>query len=442
MTIVDLFLTAFSAMRTNLLRTFLTMLGIIIGVAAVLILTAATEGAQQGIGQRIRGLGSDLMFIRPGQGQQGGITQLFNQTLFYEDAVAIGDARLDCVDGIASTTTAGGGVGIIGYAQVIYQGENAPTVLVGTEPSYQPVRDHYVSRGRFLSEDDVTKKALVVVLGSNIAEKLFPSEDPVGKSVRVFAGLNAQLGAGFNFTVVGVMESKGAGGTGDEDDRVFVPLPSFQARVPIIRNPRGLTNVSLINIKLDNRSCADDMKEDLSLILRDRHAGEEDFTIETQTEVLATATDVDRELQVLVVSIALIALIVGGIGIMNIMLVSVTERTREIGIRKAIGAKRTDILLQFLTEAVMVTIAGGAIGVLAGVAITRALDAGVDFSFPLNIGVWSGEVGFDSGDKQYLVTPLWVIVGLLVSAVTGVFAGVYPAWRASRLDPIEALRHE
>jgi putative ABC transport system permease protein len=145
---------------------------------------------------------------------------------------------------------------------------------------------------------------------------------------------------------------------------------------------------------------------------------------------------------VLTLVISSIGLLVGGIGVMNIMLVSVTERTREIGIRKAIGAKRTDILLQFLTEAVMVTIAGGAIGVLAGVAITRALDAGVDFSIPLNIGVWSGDVGFDSGDKQYLVTPLWVIVGLLVSAVTGVFAGVYPAWRASRLDPIEALRHE
>jgi putative ABC transport system permease protein len=425
MTIVDLFLTAAAAMRTNLLRTFLTMLGIIIGVGAVIVLTAATEGAQQGIGQRIRGLGSDLMFIKPGTGQQGGITQLFNQSLFYEDAIAIGDARLDYVDGIASTTTAGGGVGIIGYAQVIYQGENAPTVLVGTEPSYQPVRDHYVSRGRFLSEDDVTKKALVVVLGSNIAQKLFPSEDPVGKSVRVFAGLNAQLGAGFNFTVIGVMESKGAGGTGDEDDRVFVPLPSFQARVPIIRNPRGLTNVSLINIKLGDRGKAEQAKDDLSIILRDRH-GEDDFTIETQTEVLATATDVDRELQVLVFSIALIALIVGGIGIMNIMLVSVTERTREIGIRKAIGAKRTNILFQFLIEALLVTMLGGALGVGGGYLATEIADH-------WNIG---------GSDTKYLVTSQWVLVGLVVSAVTGVIAGVYPAWRASRLDPIEALRHE
>jgi putative ABC transport system permease protein len=282
-----------------------------------------------------------------------------------------------------------------------------------------------VLKGRFISEDDVTKKALVVVLGSNIAQKLFPGEDPVGKSVRVFAGLNAQLGAGFNFTVIGVMESKGAGGTGDEDDRVFVPLPSFQARVPIIRNARGLTNVSLINIKLADRSKADQAKEDLAIILRDRH-GEDDFTIETQTEVLATATDVDRELQVLVFSIALIALIVGGIGIMNIMLVSVTERTREIGIRKALGAKRADILFQFLLEALMVTMLGGALGVGGGYLAT-------EIAARWDIG---------GSDTKYVVTSQWVFVGLAVSAVTGVIAGVYPAWRASRLDPIEALRHE
>jgi putative ABC transport system permease protein len=425
MTIVDLFGTAFTSLRTNILRTVLMMLAIVIGVASVIGFTAATEGAKQGIGERIRGLGSDLLFIRPGQGTQGGITQLFNQSLFYEDAIAIGDARLDYVDGIASTTTAGGGVGIIGYAQVIYQGENAPTVLVGTEPSYQPVRDHFVSQGRFISEDDVTKKALVVVLGSNIAQKLFPSEDPVGKSVRVFAGLNAQLGAGFNFTVIGVMEPKGAGGTGDEDDRVFVPLPSFQARVPIIRNPRGLTNVSLINIKLSDQGSAEQAKEDLSVVLRDRH-GEDDFTIETQTEVLATATEVSQQLQFLVAIIATISLVVGGICIMAIMLISVTERTREIGIRKAVGAKRLDILLEFMVEAVMVTFVGGVIGVLAGWGVTRIADT-------LDIG---------GSDTQFAITSFWVIVGLGVSVLTGILAGVYPAWRASRLDPIEALRHE
>ncbi len=429
MTIIDLFLTSVTAMRTNLLRTFLTMLGIIIGVGAVIVLTAATEGAQQGIGERIRGLGSDLLFVRPGASESGGVSSLpgMGPSLFNEDAVAIGDARLDYIDGIASTSSVGGGVGFIAFAQVIYKGENAATVLVGTEPSYQPVRDHYVTSGRFISEDDVTKKSLVVVLGPNIARKLFPNEDPVGQSVRVYAGLNAQFGAGFNFTVIGVMEAKGASGTGDEDDRVFVPLPSFQARIPFIRNPRGLTNVGQINIKLADRGKADQAKDDISVILRDLHeSAEDDFTIETQGEVLQTATDVDRELQVLVFSIALIALIVGGIGIMNIMLVSVTERTREIGIRKAIGAKRTDILFQFLFEALLVTMLGGALGVGGGYLATELAA--------------SWDVG--GSDTKYLVTSQWVFVGLIVSAVTGVIAGVYPAWRASRLDPLEALRHE
>jgi putative ABC transport system permease protein len=423
MTLLDILASAFSALRSNILRTFLTMLGVIIGVAAVMVLTAATEGAQEGITGRIRGLGSDLMFVRPGETTQGGVAGLFGPSLFYEDAQAIGDADLDCVDSIASNNAAGGGQGLIALAQVIYRGANTSTVLIGTEPSYQYVRDFYVDRGRFLSEDDVQKKALVVVLGANVAEKLFGDTDPIGESVRVFAGLNQQFGVGFNFTVIG---RKGATGSGDEDDRVFVPLPSFQARVPFIRNPRGYTNVSQISIKLSDRSKAEECKADIAIILRDLHGGDENFTIQTQTEVLNTATEIDRSLQVLVVSIALIALIVGGIGIMNIMLVSVTERTREIGIRKALGAKRMDVLWQFLIEALVVTVIGGGIGVFSGWVATQIA------------------TGFDIGgsDQKYIITPFWIVVGLLVSAATGLVAGVYPAWRAARLDPIEALRHE
>jgi putative ABC transport system permease protein len=426
MTPIDIVLSALSALRANILRTFLTMLGVIIGVAAVIVLTAATEGAQQGITERIRGLGSDLMFVRPAETRQGGVAGLFGPSLFYEDALAIGDAKLDCIEAMASHTAAGGGQGLIALAQVIYRGQNTGTVLIGTEPSYQFVRDFYVENGRFLSEDDVEKKALVVVLGASVADKLFGEDDPVGETVRVFAGLSQQFGVGFNFTVIGVMERKGATGSGDEDDRVFVPLPSFQARVPLIRNPRGYSNVSQISIKLSDRGASQQCREDIGIILRDLHSGNDDFTIQTQSEVLNTATDIDRELQVLVFSIALIALIVGGIGIMNIMLVSVTERTREIGIRKALGAKRMDILWQFLIEALVVTMLGGAIGVLSGWVATEVA------------------VGFDIGgsDQKYVVTPFWIIVGLVVSAATGLVAGVYPAWRAARLDPIEALRHE
>ena len=425
MTLVDVLMTAVSALTSNLLRTLLTMLGIVVGIAAVIMLTAASEGAQQGVGERIRGLGSDLMFVRPGAVEQSGI-QLpgSGPSLYLEDARAIEAAQFSFIDGIAAQGTAGG-PGALFPAQAIYLGQNKNTTLLGTEPSYQFVRDFFVESGRFISEDDITKKALVTVLGKDVSEKLFGSDDPIGKNVRIAVG-PGNFSIGFNFTVIGVMERKGGTAGADQDDVVIVPLPSFQARVPFIRDPRGFTNVSQINVKLTGRSKAEEAKEEISALLRERHnSPEDDFRIQTQTELLDTATEVERSLQVLVVSIALISLIVGGIGIMNIMLVSVTERTREIGIRKAIGAKRLDILWQFLIESFLVTTLGGALGVIAGVGATQIAER-------FAIG----------GDNAYVVTPLWVLVGLVVAGLTGIVAGVYPAWRASRLDPIEALRHE
>jgi putative ABC transport system permease protein len=425
-TLADVLVTALKALSSNLLRTLLTMLGVIIGIAAVIALTAASEGAQRGVSERIRGLGSNLMFIRPGAVEQSGI-QLpgSGPSLYLEDSRAIEEADLPYIQGISAQATAGG-PGALFPAQAIYLGENKSTTLLGTEPSYEFVRDFYVERGRFISEDDLTKKALVTVLGADVADALFgPDEDPIGKSVRIAVG-PGNFSIGFNFTVVGLMERKGATAGSDDDDVVIVPLPSFQARIPFIRDPRGFTNVSQINIKVTTRSKTEEAKEDIAALLRQRHnTDENDFRILTQTELLDTATEVERSLQVLVVSIALISLVVGGIGIMNIMLVSVTERTREIGIRKAIGAKRLDILWQFLIESFVVTMFGGVLGVIAGVGAT-------EFAERFEIG----------GDNPYTVTPLWVLVGLIVAGLTGVVAGVYPAWRASRLDPIEALRHE
>jgi putative ABC transport system permease protein len=429
MTLIDVFLSATTALRSHVLRTFLTMLGIIIGVGAVIVLTAASEGAQQGVSERIRGLGSNLLFVRPGteEDNAGGAPQLPGQgpSLFFEDANAIKQASLPYVDGIASQQVVGD-AGSIVRVRAIYRNENFPTEMIGAEPSYQFVRDFYVDKGRFISEDDITKKALVVVLGSQAAKELFGDADPIGESIRLFAGVG-QFGVGFNFTVIGVMESRGGTALGNEDERVFVPLPSVQARVAFVRNANGFTNVNQINIKLTDAGKTEEAREAIAGILREEHeTAEDDFTIQSQSELLATATEVERSLQVLVLSIALISLVVGGLGIMNIMLVSVTERTREIGIRKAIGARRTDILLQFLVEAFMVTLIGGMIGVAGGWGATQIAEA-------LNIG---------GSDTHYTVTPQWVLVGLAVSAVTGIIAGVYPAWSASRLDPIEALRHE
>ena len=431
MSLLDVFITALVALRSNFLRTLLTMLGIIIGIASVIALTAAGEGAQQGVADRIRGLGSNLMFVRPYSAQPaGGLASVLpgaGASLFYEDANAIAAANIPGIDSIASQTVVGLSGDFI-QAKVIYRSQNIKTTLVGTEPSYQQVRDFYVASGRFLSEDDVSKKGLVVVLGAGIAQDIFGDKDPIGETVGIFAGPSAQFGVRFSFTVVGVMEKKGASAQGNQDDQVFVPLPSFQARVAFIRNARGYTNVQQINIKVADQKAEASVKLAIADVLRKQHnvINEDDFQIQSQSDVLSTATSVDRTLQVLLVSIAIIALVVGGIGIMNIMLVSVSERTREIGIRKAVGAKRLDILMQFVIEALVVTTIGGAIGVLAGV-------GAIEFAKYFEIG---------GSDTKYLITPFWVGMGLSMSAVTGLVFGVYPAWRASRLDPIEALRRE
>jgi putative ABC transport system permease protein len=427
MTIVDVVLTAIGALRSNVLRTLLTMLGIIIGIAAVITLTAVGEGAQQGVTDQIRGLGSNLVFVKPGAPNQGGVSGLpgSGASLFFEDAQAIDALQLPYIDSIASQGVVGGPGAFI-PAQVIYRGGNVSTTLVGTEPAYEHVRDFYHASGRFINDDDIKKKSLVTVLGVNVAQKLFGTADPVGQTVRISVG-PGRFSIGFNFTVVGVMEEKGSSATTNQDDFVFVPLPSLQARISFVRNARGFSNISQINVRMLDTSKVPEATEAIASLLRARHAvQEDDFTIESQKDVLSTATDVSKTLQVLLVSIASIALVVGGIGIMNIMLVSVSERTREIGIRKAVGAKQRDILLQFVVEALMVTTTGGAIGVLVGVGAILV----------------AREFSIGGSDTHYVITPYWVIMGLLVSAATGLIFGVYPAWRAARLDPIEALRRE
>ncbi len=427
MSLIDVFLTALASMRSNILRTLLTMLGIIIGIAAVITGTAAGEGAKQGVTDRIAGLGSNLMFVRPysPDANTAAIPGL-GPSLFFEDSQKVVDAELACIDAIAAQATIGAPEDFI-KARAIYRGTNFDTLLVGTEPTYQQVRNFYVADGRFITYDDVDKKAPVVVLGSSVAEELFGSKDPIGENIIVFAGV-ANFGIRPSFTVIGVMESRG---NVDEDNQVFTPLPSLQARAPAnFRNSRGYSNIGQINIAVAEQCDEDAVRVDVAAILRrarELPEGEEDdFKIYSQSEVLSTATAVEESFQILIASIALIALLVGGIGIMNIMLVSVTERTREIGIRKAVGARRSDIMLQFLLEALVVTFIGGVLGVLVAYGAT-------EIATKFEIG---------GADTKYAITPQWVMLGLAVSAITGIIAGVYPAWRASRLDPIEALRHE
>jgi putative ABC transport system permease protein len=423
MNIFDTVPIALRALAANKMRSLLTMLGIIIGVGAVITLMAAGQGAQKGITDRIRGLGSNLLFIRPGKPEDnpgndptGG--QVY--TLVMEDAEAINNPeRFPYVDSVTSqvffdATLSAGGNTITGSS------------ITGVTPDYQFTRDHYVATGRFINDDDVTRKGLVAVLGPNVAEKLFGDVDPAGRPVRLTVGA-FRIYFSFSFLVVGVMEPKGATATGNEDDLMLVPLPTMQARIPYIRNPKGLSNVHQITVKVTSPSKFGEAKEDIALLLRERHGvAKDDFTIDSQEDLVSTVSEVSKTLTVLLGSIAGISRVVGGIGIMNIMLVSVTERTREIGIRKALGARRVDILWQFIVEALVVTMLGGLVGVGIGVALARLAN---------------GQHVFGR-DLYTAVTPFSIIVAFSVSAVIGLFFGIYPAFRASRLNPIEALRHE
>ncbi len=416
MIIFDTIQTALAQLSANKLRTGLTMLGIVIGVGAVIALMAAGQGAQQGVTKEVSGLGSNLVFVEPGETEKGGRFGEGAMTLTTDDAEAI--ESLPYVDAAVSQFE------LDIENQVIGNGRNTSAAMTATEPDFTYVRSWEVETGRFLTDDDTRRKATNVVLGAQVAEDLFDTpENAIGNDVRLdFFGKFS-----LNLTVVGVMEERGASGTGEDDTQILIPLTTFQARVPFSRSPTGESNIGQIVVKATEGGKVDETKEDTYDLLLQRHEYVEDFTVETQEDLTATAREVSRTLTMLLGAIAGISLVVGGIGIMNIMLVSVTERTREIGIRKAVGANRTDILLQFIIEAVIVTLVGGAVGVLAGVAAAQIAN-GQDFG--------------TGSPVTTVVAPWSIFVALGVSAIIGLFFGIYPAFRASRLDPIEALRME
>jgi putative ABC transport system permease protein len=415
MIIFDTIQTALAQLSANKLRTGLTMLGIVIGVGAVIALMAAGQGAQQGVTKEVSGLGSNLIFVKPGVTEQGGRFGVGAMTLTTDDAEAI--KSLPYADAVISQFK------LDMENQIVGNGRNTSAAMTATEPDFTYVRSWEVEAGRFLIDDDVSRKATNVVLGAQVAEDLFDTpQNAVGQQVRLSFGPFS-----LNLTVVGVMEKRGAAGTGEDDTQIIIPLTTFQTRIPFGRSPTGEENVGQIVVKATGGGKVDETKDDTYDLLLQRHDFVEDFTVETQEDLTATAREVSRTLTMLLGAIAGISLVVGGIGIMNIMLVSVTERTREIGIRKAVGANRTDILLQFVIEAIIVTLVGGAVGVLAGVVVARIVD-GQDFG--------------TGSPVTTVVAPWSIFVALGVSAIIGLFFGIYPAFRASRLDPIEALRTE
>jgi putative ABC transport system permease protein len=412
MNLAESFRVALRALGANKLRSALTMLGIVIGVAAVIALMAAGQGVQVFVTEQFQGIGSNLLFVLPNVGQNtrfGGTTSLRSLTM--GDVRALSDPlRLPDVARVAPQIDRNGTVSA--------GGRQTFTTIQGVTPEFVAVRKWRPAMGEFITPQDVEGRSRVAVLGKTVVETLFPDNPvPLGETVRI---------NNVPFRVVGVMEEKGGTFT-DQDNTVFVPLTTAQSRLFSMRAPNGEYRVSYILVEAISEDRMDAAAEQIRVVLRERHRiafeDEDDFIVLSQADLIQTFGNITGVLTVFLGAIAGISLLVGGIGIMNIMLVSVTERTREIGLRKAVGARRHDILVQFLMEAVTLALAGGLVGIGIGFAGAQVISALVE--------------GFRS-----VVTPQAVLLATLVSAAVGLASGLYPAWRASRLNPIDALRYE
>jgi putative ABC transport system permease protein len=412
---ITIITTALSSLGSNKVRSGLTLLGIVIGVAAVISTMSIGKGAQQSVSEGIQSLGTNLLFVRPGASSQGGIFSGLGSasTLTLSDATAIMDpSRVPSVVAVAPE------IGTQG--QVVAGGNNLVTPIIGVTPEYSQVRNFPVRLGGFISPGHVQSRATVSVLGSRVAEALFGFRDPVGQAIRI---------NGRNFTVIGVLKSKGGGAFGIEDDLVLVPITTAYYRLSSQRTVQGDVSVRAINVQVFDKESMEQATQEIATTLRLKHriTGEDDFTISSQEETITALEETEGTFTMFLAAIASISLLVGGIGIMNIMMVSVTERTREIGIRKAMGAKQRDIQLQFMAEATLLSLGGGFAGVLMGWLTSTLLN------------------GRTLGAEQTFRTefsPDIAVLALGVSAGIGLFFGIYPAIRASRLQPIEALRHD
>ncbi len=404
---------AWQALLVNKLRSFLTMLGIIIGVGAVIALLAAGQGVQNYVTGQLQSVGTNLLFVMPGTMEEGPHARATLSNLTYQDAMAIADPY-SVPDAVAvSPQMLGAGLVTSGHHSKRFN-------VSGVMPNYAQVRNSRVIVGRFISQEDTTTKARVAVLGSRVAEDLFGDEYPIGERIQINK---------LSFEVVGVLERKGGSGFGSEDQQIYVPLTTAESRLfPNSRNARGEPLMSVVYVQVADESLMDRATEEIATVLRERHGikfqgGEDDFTIVSQADLISVFGDVTRILTIFLGAIAAISLLVGGIGIMNIMLVSVTERTREIGLRKAVGAKKRDILLQFLVEATALSLTGGIIGILLGVAGAKAISS-------------------VAGDLAPVVTFQAILLATGFSIAVGLFFGIYPASRAASLNPIDALRYE
>ncbi|MDE6178779.1 MAG: ABC transporter permease [Duncaniella sp.] len=405
MKIANLLKIAFKALNNNKLRCFLTMLGIIIGVASVITMLAIGQGSKDSIKAQISEMGSNMIMIHPGNMQRGGVRQSSDnmQTLKTGDFEAIG--TLGGVAAVSPSVNSGG--------QFVVGNNNYPSTVYGITPDYLEIRKLNVKEGTMFSDQDIRQAAKVCVLGKTVVDNLFPGgENPVGRVVRF---------GKIPMTVIGVLESKGTNSMGmDQDDVVLAPYTTVMKRILAIDYIQGIYASAV------DEDATDRVIDDITALLRQRHRlgenADDDFEIRSQQELSEMMNSTSDMMTVLLACIAGISLLVGGIGIMNIMYVSVTERTREIGLRMAIGARGADILSQFLIEAVIISVTGGVIGIAAGLVASWLVNAIA--RWPVSIQLYP------------------VVLSFVVCTATGVFFGWYPARKASGLDPIEAIRYE
>jgi putative ABC transport system permease protein len=404
MSLIENFITAIRALYANKLRTMLTLLGIVIGIAAVIAMVALGEGARQRVNDQMKGLGTNLLYIRPGASNQGHVSMGAGSSvrLNVSDAGAIAKGS-DMVGNYSCELSRN--------AQVKYLEKNTNTSIVGTTLTYPAVRNFTIDKGRFFNINEFVSRSKVCVLGSQVVLDLFDTEDPLGKIVKI---------KGQNFLVIGVFLSKGQTGYQNQDDQIVIPLSTAQFRL------FGVDFITNISVSVEDSKNMEMATIDIERALRRAHRlrsdQTNDFSIRNQADVILTAQETNQTLSILLASIAAISLLVGGIGIMNIMIVSVTERTKEIGIRKAIGAKRKDILTQFIMEALVVCILGGVIGIITGIGSSLLLK---------NYAGWNVVVTLSS-----------VLLSFGLSGLVGLFFGFYPALKAARSNVIDSLRYE
>lgn len=407
--------TSVKALLSNKARSFLTMLGIIIGVAAVIIIMSLGAGAQSLILSQVKSLGTNLIGILPGGSEKdeppASVMGITITTLTYDDLMAINDKK--------NVFHLVGAVGYYnGQETINWQNNSYDTSLRGSTVGYLDVEGGEVAQGRFFTEEEERNLARVIVLGSTVKKELFGESDALGEYVKIKKQ---------TFQVIGVMKERGTVAMQDYDDLVFIPLKTMQKLIA------GVNHLGMIRAKVDSDENVERTLEDVKVTLREQHdikdqsGKNDDFSVRSAAQALDMISTITNALKYFLAAIAALSLVVGGIGIMNIMLVSVTERTREIGLRKAIGANNFNIMMQFLSEAVTITMIGGIIGIICGVLISYL----VSFIFKI--------LGYD---WEFVVSIFSMLIAVSISALIGIIFGLFPARKASRLEPVEALRHE